>query len=150
MIFIGICASIVLGEYYMKHYMSKRLENGKKEEISNGKIILRLYHNKGAALDSFSKYPRLLFGFTSLFIGYFIAIFHNIINTKGQYMKKIALSLLIGGAISNWIDRLTKGYVIDYFSLSWKKIRHIVFNIADFCVFIGIILLFFSEWRKKS
>lgn len=149
MIFFGICASIVIGEYYMKNYMSKHLENGKKEEIANKKIILRLYHNKGAALDSFSKYPRLLFGFTSIFIGYFIAIFCNVINTKGQYMKKLALSLLIGGALSNWLDRMTKGYVIDYFSFSWKKIRHIVFNIADFCVFIGMLLLFFNEWRKK-
>lgn len=149
MIFWGLCVSIVIGEYYMKHYMSKRFENGKREEICNRKIILRLYHNKGAALDLFSKYPRLLFGFTSIFIGYFISIFCSILNTKGQYMKKIALSLLIGGAISNWIDRMTKGYVIDYFSFSWKKIRHIVFNIADFCVFIGMILLYLYEWRKK-
>ena len=50
---------------------------------------------------------------------------------------------LLGGAFSNAYDRLKRGYVVDYFSLNlkWEPLRRVVFNISDFCILIGAMLV---------
>lgn len=143
MIWIGFIISIIAFEWVMKRKMDQTLKVNESIPIWNGKIILKKYYNKGIAFDRFSKYPKLIIGITSTFIIGLFAWLIVLLGTPKQLIKKFALSLLLGGAISNLLDRITKYYVMDYFSFSWKKIRHIVFNIADFCIFIGSILLFF-------
>jgi signal peptidase II len=63
----------------------------------------------------------------------------------------IALSMILGGAIGNFIDRLRLGYVVDM--LHFTLIDYPVFNIADSFVVIGTILLayyilFISDPKK--
>ncbi|MDE7359775.1 MAG: signal peptidase II, partial [Lachnospiraceae bacterium] len=64
---------------------------------------------------------------------------------------KAGLALLLGGAYSNTYDRLTRKYVVDYVSFPVKnrRIRRIVFNISDFCIMIGALLLVLGETRRK-
>jgi signal peptidase II len=55
----------------------------------------------------------------------------------GKHLLKVALAMLLGGAIGNLIDRVRIGYVIDFFDFRiWP-----VFNIADSAIVIGVILL---------
>jgi len=57
-------------------------------------------------------------------------------------LNKIALSMLIGGAIGNFIDRIRLGYVVDFIRVDIiKSINFPVFNIADIFIVIGTILL---------
>ena len=60
-------------------------------------------------------------------------------------MEKIALTFAIGGALSNLYDRMVRGYVIDYFSIQWKKLTKVVFNLGDLFIFAGAVLLLISE-----
>ena len=56
---------------------------------------------------------------------------------------KLGWGLLLGGGISNLLERIRHGYVTDYFSFCRavpKKLRRLVFNIADLCIFIGAVL----------
>ncbi len=58
---------------------------------------------------------------------------------KGEVL---ALSLVLGGAIGNIIDRARVGYVIDYADLHIGEFRpFLVFNVADACITIGVLLL---------
>ena len=150
MIWIGIVIGIVVIEWFLKAHFDKKLKFGETIEIGKGKIILKKYYNKGAALDSFETYPKQLLLVTGGMIGVILYLWKKAIGMQGEYVKKIAFSLLLGGAISNLLDRLTKHYVVDYFSFSWKKIRHIVFNIADFCVFIGSFLFLIASLKEKK
>ena len=61
---------------------------------------------------------------------------------KGNRALKLGLSLLLGGAFSNTYDRLTREYVVDYFSFCspWTGLNQIVFNISDFCIIIGTLI----------
>ena len=54
----------------------------------------------------------------------------------------LGVALLLGGGLNNLYDRYTKGHVVDYFHLNFgpKWLRAIVFNISDFCIFIGALL----------
>ena len=67
---------------------------------------------------------------------------------------KTGLALVLGGAYSNTYDRLFRTYVVDYisFNVKSKRLRRIVFNIADFCIMAGAILVVIggSEYENIS
>lgn len=66
------------------------------------------------------------------------------------FLTQIALSLCIGGAISNAIDRQIYGAVADFFHLHIGQYSFFVFNIADAVIFIGVMLLFFDMFFTKN
>ena len=51
-----------------------------------------------------------------------------------------ALTLVLAGGASNLYDRLKRGYVVDYFSIQWKKLKKVVFNLGDIFIFAGSAL----------
>ena len=60
-----------------------------------------------------------------------------------SFAARLGWGLLLGGGISNIAERVLRGYVTDYFSFCRalpKKLRRLVFNIADMCIFIGAVL----------
>jgi signal peptidase II len=50
--------------------------------------------------------------------------------------RQVLLGMILGGAVSNGIDRLVQGRVVDFIDLHWWP----VFNVADMCIVIGIVL----------
>jgi signal peptidase II len=62
----------------------------------------------------------------------------------------VSLSLILGGAIGNLIDRLRLGEVIDFIDLHWYDIHWPAFNVADSAISIGVALLFIQMIRKGS
>ncbi|WP_283419928.1 signal peptidase II [Sphingopyxis sp. Geo48] len=54
----------------------------------------------------------------------------------------IALALILGGALGNIVDRIRLGYVVDYADLHFGDFRpFMIFNVADACISIGVLLL---------
>lgn len=62
---------------------------------------------------------------------------------KAGNLLRMGLSFMLGGAYSNTYDRLKRKYVVDYvsFLVKWERFRRIVFNISDFCIMIGAVLV---------
>ena len=61
---------------------------------------------------------------------------------RGERLSALSLSLVIGGAVGNLIDRVAYGKVIDFIDVYWDASLHWpAFNIADSAIFIGVILL---------
>ena len=73
-------------------------------------------------------------------------VFLFTLTKHGCAALKTGLSLLLGGAWSNTYDRLKRKYVVDYFSLNvkWKPLRQIIFNLSDFCILIGALIVAFK------
>jgi signal peptidase II len=68
---------------------------------------------------------------------------------RSDWLIRLALSLQLGGALGNFIDRVTRGYVTDFVSIG----NFAVWNIADACISIGTVLLILGIWlneRKKE
>ena len=65
-------------------------------------------------------------------------------------MEKIALSLILGGAIGNGIDRVIREYVIDFIDIYFNKFHWPAFNIADSSITVGGILYFWLIIFKKN
>lgn len=67
---------------------------------------------------------------------------------KNQSLTKsqiLALSLVLGGGISNIFDRLLYGKVVDFMIMGFEKLKTGVFNIADVAIMTGLFLLIFSR-----
>jgi signal peptidase II len=65
----------------------------------------------------------------------FIALGLILLNANSITRKyQIPTCLMVAGIIGNLIDRIFRGYVVDYFDLGWWP----AFNIADACIFVGV------------
>jgi len=64
--------------------------------------------------------------------------------------SRVALALVMGGAVGNLVDRLRFGEVIDFLDVGIGTTRWPIFNIADAGVTIGVALLFFAVFLKKE
>ncbi len=147
MIYITITAIIFLLEIKIKKYIEDNKEMHKKEEIFNGNIILERYHNKGAMLNFLEKDAKLVKNISLTLLGIILLVFLFLLPKKGDRLLKVALSLILGGALSNVYDRITRGYVVDYFS--FKFLKKIVFNISDIVIFIGSFFVAVHSLFKK-
>lgn len=94
---------------------------------------LTLVANRGAAFGILSNYGQ----FFPVFSFIVIVILTALVIKKPFSLQSLALSLILGGAIGNLIDRLRLGYVVDFIDLRvWP-----VFNLADSAITVGVILL---------
>lgn len=78
-------------------------------------------------------------------------VFLSTFTFRGNSTLKAGLAFLLGGAYSNTYDRLVRKYVVDYISFPVKneRLRRIVFNLSDFCIMIGAVLLVIGEMKGK-
>ncbi|MCI9448045.1 MAG: signal peptidase II [Lachnospiraceae bacterium] len=143
MIFAAVAAAVFCGDFVLKKYAQEHMGKGKAKRVCKGRILLHRYYNHGAALNFLEKCPgavRNLCGGLLLAVGISWAL---LLRRKDNPGLLLGLSLLLGGGGSNFYDRITKGYVVDYFSFRtpWKWLNQIVFNLSDFCIFVGSILV---------
>ena len=64
-------------------------------------------------------------------------------------LELIGLSMILGGAIGNGIDRMFSGYVIDFIDLYYRNFHWPAFNFADSFITIGAILFFVKLFSSK-
>ena len=107
-----------------------------------GRIVLEKYYNEGAALNFMVKKPKLLRIIHTVILVVVGIFSYFLMRLNGHALEKTGVALLLGGGLNNLYDRYTKGHVVDYFHLNFgpKWLRAIVFNISDFCIFIGALL----------
>lgn len=65
-------------------------------------------------------------------------------------LQAAAYSFILGGAIANAIDRITRGYVVDYLDVHWRDWHWPAFNVADIGITCGAALLIASTFRKPK
>ena len=102
--------------------------------------------NYGAAFNIFEGnriFLSLISIISSLILIYFI-FFKGRLNLIDRY----GLSLILAGSLGNGIDRIIKGYVIDFINL--KLFDFPIFNIADISINIGCIILIFNYFKFKK
>ena len=141
--YLCIVALIFAGELGIKNYVEKKRNAGEEKEICKGRILLRKYHNKGACMNLGEKKSNVVAGLSLILTAALALVFLFTLTRHGNGWLKAGLSLLLGGAFSNTYDRLKRKYVGDYFSfgVKWAPLRAIVFNISDFCILIGALII---------
>lgn len=123
-----------------------RIDSQKDEEFpreltgSNGKILLYKNHNDGFSFGVL-RGSRLVELVPLCLTSGIAGVWTYLMSVRGRWAEKIAMTFVLAGGVSNLIDRLTKGYVIDYICVQWKALKKVVFNLADVFIMIGCGLL---------
>ena len=119
--------------------------------VFEGIFHLTYVKNTGAAFGIFQNGNAVLTVVMALILAGIVGVY---IAVKPRHITaKIAAGLVMGGAVGNLIDRLTRGFVVDFFDV--RFINYPVFNVADSCVVVGAVLiciymLFFDKKIKEN
>ena len=108
---------------------------------------MRYAENPGAAWGLFRDLSlsarNTVFSLTLLGAVIFIIFYFRKLSRE-QRLLQVALSLVFAGAIGNFVDRLARGYVVDFIDWHWWKRPDLywpTFNIADSMIVVGVVLL---------
>tara|TARA_Y100001935_G_C17114628_1_gene412567 strand:- start:199 stop:696 length:498 start_codon:yes stop_codon:yes gene_type:complete len=132
---------IVLFIFSLDRYTKIEIINNFSENsfYINDFINFDLVWNTGIGFGLFQSSSILLYNSISLLIAFVILflIYLLIISDK---LDKISLSLIIGGAIGNFYDRMIFKAVPDFIDLHYKNFHWFTFNVADILISLGIII----------
>ncbi len=152
MLFIFMTGFIFILEYNIKKHMDHVRTLKEQRLLADGKIILKKYYNTGAAGNFLSSHPVWMCRIHACMLTAVSALLIWSLPKKHAALAKTGLSFLAGGGLSNLYDRLTKGHVIDYVSFGFgpKRFQKLIFNIADFFIFAGILLCMVQILQKEK
>jgi signal peptidase II len=137
-----LSAIVVLVDQLTKAYISRHY--GEFEFTTLLPVLdITLMHNVGAAfsfLAGASGWQRWLF--IALAMGVSIAIVVWLFRMpRSKVLLAAGLSLVLGGAIGNLIDRIRLGYVVDFIHFHWDRAYFPAFNVADSAITVGAAFL---------
>jgi signal peptidase II len=123
-------------DQFVKWWITAHLAVGAVHGFIPGLIALTNLHNDGAAWSILEGQQWFFYLITVVAV---VAICYLMRRWRNNRLKMITLSLIMAGALGNFIDRLHQHYVVDMFDL--LPINFPVFNIADVCLTIGVVTL---------
>ena len=149
LIWLLLSIVVIALDQWTKHLALGALDYNRPVPVIDGLLNWTLLYNYGAAfsfLHTASGWQRWFF----LGLGLAAAAFITwMLRRHGQQrMFAWALTLILGGAIGNVIDRLLHGYVVDFIQVHAGGWYFPAFNIADSAITIGAILLILDELRR--
>lgn len=138
----------VLLDQVIKLMVSHWMVLGKSIKVIKDFFSLTYVQNTGAAFSILSGNIYLLIGITviALFLIYFLLI-------KDKNLTKIdavLYSLLLSGIFGNFIDRVFRGYVVDYLDFNIFGYDFAIFNLADIMIVVSIGILFLMTFKKEK
>lgn len=143
--FTGISGLIMLDQL-SKAFASSNLKNSDSVTVIKGFFDLTYVENRGAAWGVLSGRISILVIITVILIPVFVFCMLRIYKNKelldSSKLKSVSLLhfdliLLLSGAVGNFIDRIIKGYVVDFFQFTFFDFP--VFNVADCYITIGAV-----------
>lgn len=122
--------------------MTKMVADLNLKQIGTIPLIQDIFHltyveNKGIAFGMFAE-ERLLFILVSIVVLVILSVLYTKTQPRTKWLK-VGTSFIYGGAIGNLMERMAKGYVVDFFD--FRLINFPVFNIADIAICVGAVML---------
>ena len=115
----------------------------------NNFINIDLIWNTGIGFGFLSTESSLIYNLVSALVGVVIVILcYFIIISK--VTDKLIYSIIIGGAIGNFYDRLIFNAVPDFIDLHYDRYHWFTFNVADIFITLGIIIFLINEFLKNK
>lgn len=133
MVILGTAAFVAAFDHLTKWLVASHLALG-QQVWPNAIVSIDRVQNTGAA---FSVLPQLHWFYlaVALIVSLYIVFFGYRYGTT--WYRQVLIGMILGGALSNGVDRLVQGYVVDFIDFHWWP----VFNVADSCIVIAIVVL---------
>ncbi|MBQ8192622.1 MAG: signal peptidase II [Bacilli bacterium] len=145
---IIISIILLIIDQISKILVIKYIDINNSIELIKNFFYLTYTHNEGAAFSILTgqRIFLILIAITILII-----IFNYIRKNKTKNkVETVAFSLIIGGSLGNLIDRIVRGYVVDFLDFKILGYNYPIFNLADTFIVVGVFLLFIFVFRKEK
>ncbi|TDP73994.1 signal peptidase II [Roseateles toxinivorans] len=148
LLWLALALIVILADQFTKTLILGQFQYGDSRFVTGFFNLVRA-HNTGAAfsfLAGAGGWQRWFF----VGLGAVATVFIIVMLRKHgeQTLFATALSLIMGGAIGNVVDRLLHGYVVDFLQFHWAGWYFPSFNVADSAITLGAILLIWDELRR--
>jgi signal peptidase II len=131
---VAIALAAVAADQLTKHIVTGTLQLDDGVHVL-GPLWIRHVQNSGIAFGLFAQATAVVIVVTGIAIAWMLAFFAR---AGGRHpILPVGLGLVIGGSVSNLVDRVRLGYVTDFIDLRWWP----AFNLADSFICIGVIVL---------
>ncbi|NLM73394.1 MAG: signal peptidase II [Clostridiaceae bacterium] len=137
MYWILLIAGLIGLDQWTKWFFLVNKDNFKDFEIIKGFFYLTYVENRGAAFGILQNFRWFFIILTVIALAVMVWYF---IKNQNK-MLRLSLSFIMAGAVGNFIDRLFRGFVVDFFDFYPFGYNFPVFNVADICVNIGVFFL---------
>jgi signal peptidase II len=150
----SIVIAVIVVDQLVKYYIQTHMMVNESIPVIQDILHITYVRNKGGAFSILNNLPEsirvpffVIVGIS--FMAFIVYYFRNFLKKSG--FARICFALIIGGALGNLIDRIRFGEVVDFFevginaSLKWP-----VFNVADSCISVGIVLLLIHILMTKE
>jgi signal peptidase II len=131
---IAVAAAAVAGDQLTKHVVRSRLALDQTVHVL-GPFSLHRVQNSGIAFGFFSSATAIVTVLTAAAVAWMLVFFAR--SGARHPVIPAALGLLIGGSLSNLVDRIRLGHVTDFLDFGWWP----AFNLADSFICIGVAIL---------
>ncbi len=115
-----------------------------KLNLNASKVIIKDFFsltyikNTGGAWGILKDNVIILIIITIIFLGIFISYFQK---NKLSLYEQISYGLALGGILGNLLDRIFRGYVVDFLNFNIMGYNYPVFNLADTFIVVGVLIL---------
>jgi signal peptidase II len=135
-----------------KHLAVTTLAGGDSYSYLGDTVRLDYHENAGGFLSAGAQWSSstraIVFQFANaLFLG---GIMLMSLRFKWSRLAKVGLVMFVAGGLSNLIDRVAMGSVIDFLNIGIGPVRTGIFNIADVAIMVGVALMIVDHWRRPA
>ena len=151
---LPLAVTVIVADQLSKGWIEATYELYQSTPVLPVLDITRL-HNPGAAfsfLAGAGGWQRWFFTGLATVVSVGILYWLRLLHARQHAPLACGLSLILGGAIGNVIDRVEHGFVVDFIHVHWGRAYFPAFNIADAAITIGAGLLLWdawAEWRRE-
>ena len=141
---LWIALSIVVVDQIVKAIVRREIALNESITVIPGFFDLTRVHNTGTAFGfmNATDFPFKTVILACVAIGALAALaWYAATLPAGQWLARIGLALILGGAAGNLIDRITAGYVVDFVDLYWSGWHFWAFNVADAAITVGVAFM---------
>lgn len=147
-----LIALVIIGlDQLSKWVVVKNMELYEQIPVIENFFYITSHRNKGAAWGILQ--DQMIFFYLITAVVVVGIVFYMQKYGQNNPLLSISLSLVLGGAIGNFIDRLLRQEVVDFLDFMIFQYDYPIFNIADSALFVGVILVLISAFvdeKKKG
>jgi signal peptidase II len=141
---LWIALAIVVLDQIVKALVRREIALNESITVVPGFFDLTRVHNTGTAFGfmNATDFPFKTVILACVALGALAALaMYAATLPANQWLARIGLALILGGAAGNLIDRITEGYVVDFVDLYWSGWHFWAFNVADASITVGVALM---------
>ena len=141
---LWIALAVVVLDQIVKAIVRREIALNESITVIPGFFDLTRVHNTGTAFGfmNSTEFPFKTVILACIAIGALAALaIYAATLPANQWLARIGLALILGGAAGNLIDRITAGYVVDFVDLYWSGWHFWAFNVADASITVGVALM---------